>query len=120
MPIIDTKGCQCAQCGHIWIPGQWRKSEDMPLPAWCAACKSAKWNGSAPIVMKPDTRVAELAEDHAPIERQSSVKPKVEKKVERKVSQPKVARPPAGKLPKCPHGFFIVDGTCACKVCAIG
>jgi predicted Zn-ribbon and HTH transcriptional regulator len=37
MPILNAKICECAKCGHQWLP------EKMP-PKRCAKCKSPNWN----------------------------------------------------------------------------
>jgi hypothetical protein len=56
MPIIETKACQCALCGYIWIPGAWRR-ESSELPVYCAGCKSARWNrqneSNTPLPVQP-------------------------------------------------------------------
>jgi hypothetical protein len=110
MPIIETKSCQCAQCGHIWIPGVWRRSEDMPLPLYCASCKSAKWNGNSVQAIAEAQPTREEVIEHAPIERRTVAK-----------RQPKIVKHAPGKKDRCPHNFLLLpDGTTACERCKTG
>ena len=120
MPVIQTKGCQCALCSHIWIPNEWRRDANQPLPRWCPKCKSARWNeGSeqnnvatmpAPAV-KAEVVREELVVDLQPKSRQSTGKAKPKHK-EKKVT--------VKGLTRCSHGFSIVDGITLCSHCKTG
>jgi hypothetical protein len=43
MPQLEVSACQCARCGHIWLPTGWN-GEPAELPKCCAKCKSPYWN----------------------------------------------------------------------------
>jgi hypothetical protein len=122
MPIIQTKGCQCAQCKHIWIPGEWRRDASHPLPRWCPKCKTARWNeGSERVEEKPAAKVTPIVrqvEEVTPVEDKPIVKRNVEKKTTPTKRQAKSQPAKSEKSGYCPHKFIrLEDGTCACPQC---
>jgi predicted Zn-ribbon and HTH transcriptional regulator len=43
MSFVQRTALRCDQCGHEWLPRQFRKAV-LNLPTHCAKCKSRQWN----------------------------------------------------------------------------
>ena len=94
--------CQRKGCNHAWLSF----SELVPLR--CARCKNPSWNKD--IGEKEEKVARQSTAIAAPIEKQSKKEapaPAVKKKEKRS----------AGKVERCPHGFFSINGVSACVKC---
>ena len=94
--------CLCERCHGAWL------SFAEMVPLRCSRCKSPAWNKIDEGV--EETIAVQSSADAVPIKKQSKKEaPAPAVKKEKKQS--------AGKIERCPHGFFSINGVSACVKC---